>query len=169
MPLSPNATCTPAPAPADRACCAAPCLRVTIAIAADGRPNGMAFVEFDTVESAEAAMKKDKQIMGSRCAASNTTPQGGNTRGGRVAIPCVFGDLGCSHVAVARAEPAPVACEQAWPEVQPGSPLGARVCLLQRHCLSYVCPPPALLASATHLPSTLQQLSRRADPLLVGM
>jgi hypothetical protein len=39
---------------------------VTIAIAADGRPNGMAFVEFDTVESAEAAMKKDKQIMGTR-------------------------------------------------------------------------------------------------------
>lgn len=26
----------------------------------------MAFVEFDSVESAEAAMKKDKQIMGSR-------------------------------------------------------------------------------------------------------
>lgn len=40
--------------------------QVTIAIAADGRPNGMAFVEFDAPESAEAAMKKDKQIMGSR-------------------------------------------------------------------------------------------------------
>ncbi len=38
-----------------------------IAVAADGRPNGMAFVEFDSVESAEAAMRKDKQVMGTRC------------------------------------------------------------------------------------------------------
>lgn len=41
--------------------------RVTIAFAPDGRPNGMAFVEFDTPESAERAMAKDKQIIGTRC------------------------------------------------------------------------------------------------------
>lgn len=40
--------------------------QVTIAVAPDGRPNGMAFVEFDTPEAAEAGLKKDKQIMGTR-------------------------------------------------------------------------------------------------------
>lgn len=39
---------------------------VTIAIATDGRPNGMAFVEFETAEAVTAAIQKDRQMMGSR-------------------------------------------------------------------------------------------------------
>lgn len=32
----------------------------------DGRPNGMAFVEFGTPQEAEAALGKDRHLMGSR-------------------------------------------------------------------------------------------------------
>lgn len=40
--------------------------RVLIATGADHRPNGMAFVEFDSPRTAEIALKKHKQMMGSR-------------------------------------------------------------------------------------------------------
>lgn len=40
--------------------------QITIAVAHDGRPNGQAFVEFESVEAAEAATKKDKQMIGTR-------------------------------------------------------------------------------------------------------
>jgi heterogeneous nuclear ribonucleoprotein F/H len=40
--------------------------KVLIATGADHRPNGMAFVEFDSPRTAEIALKKHKQMMGSR-------------------------------------------------------------------------------------------------------
>ena len=39
---------------------------MTVAGGADGRPNGMAFVEFDSPAAAEAALGKDRHLMGSR-------------------------------------------------------------------------------------------------------
>lgn len=39
---------------------------VLIAMGPDGRPNGIAFVEFPSSELAEAALKKDRHLMGSR-------------------------------------------------------------------------------------------------------
>lgn len=39
---------------------------VVIAMGPDGRPNGIAFVEFATSEVAEAALKKDRHLMGTR-------------------------------------------------------------------------------------------------------
>lgn len=52
-------SCNPAPA------CSRRC-RVTIAVAADGRPNGMGFVEFESPEAAAAAQTKHRQMMGTR-------------------------------------------------------------------------------------------------------
>ncbi|KAL6773789.1 hypothetical protein ACKKBG_A22505 [Auxenochlorella protothecoides x Auxenochlorella symbiontica] len=40
--------------------------KVTIAVAADGRPNGMGFVEFESPEAAAAAQTKHRQMMGTR-------------------------------------------------------------------------------------------------------
>lgn len=37
-----------------------------IAIAPDGRPNGMGFVEFESPEAAAAAQTKHRQMMGTR-------------------------------------------------------------------------------------------------------
>lgn len=39
---------------------------MTIATGHDGRPNGMAFVEFESPEAAGIALGKDRQLMGSR-------------------------------------------------------------------------------------------------------
>lgn len=39
---------------------------MTLALGAESRPTGMAFVEFDSTEDAEKALKKDKASMGSR-------------------------------------------------------------------------------------------------------
>lgn len=43
-----------------------PACRVTICIAPDGRPTGMAFADFGDADAATAALAKDKQMMGSR-------------------------------------------------------------------------------------------------------
>lgn len=39
---------------------------ITIAVAGDGRPNGMGFVEFESTEQAIAAQQKHRQMIGSR-------------------------------------------------------------------------------------------------------
>ena len=43
---------------------------VHMVLGPNGRPNGEAFVEFGTEEAADAAMVKDRQTIGSRCAAA---------------------------------------------------------------------------------------------------
>ena len=43
---------------------------VHMVLGPNGRPNGEAFVEFGTEEAADAAMVKDRQTLGSRCAAA---------------------------------------------------------------------------------------------------
>ena len=44
---------------------------VHMVLGPNGRPNGEAFVEFGTEEAADAAMVKDRQTLGSRCAADS--------------------------------------------------------------------------------------------------
>jgi heterogeneous nuclear ribonucleoprotein F/H len=40
--------------------------KVLIAVASDGRATGQAFVEFESPEQVEIALKKDRQMMGTR-------------------------------------------------------------------------------------------------------
>jgi hypothetical protein len=55
----PPTTSTPPPRPRPRH-------SVHIALGPDGRPNGMAFVEFDSEDAAAAGLQKDRHIIGSR-------------------------------------------------------------------------------------------------------
>ena len=49
---------------------------VHMVLGPNGRPNGEAFVEFGTEEAADAAMVKDRQTLGSRCAADSAAQFG---------------------------------------------------------------------------------------------